>query len=192
MACTRTCCPGTPVIPAQPVISRRAARRAEGRTPTPHQGCGHHGPAPAGLAKPELCSAQGCHCAVSHGSQGPLPRPSPDTGAHRQPAHTQPPKPGTPWHCWPARCATAAHSQGHVGTDRAPLHESRHGRQLPAARAHCHATQDEARAGRFWCWEMGVQGQRPTSRAAAMPFHEGSEEALLAGGEHRVKTCLGD
>lgn len=186
MACAQTCCPRTPVIPAQPGISARATRRAEDRTGTPHQGCGRHGPTPAGLAKPELRSAQGCHRAASQGSQDPLPGPSPSTGAHRQPAHIQPPK---AWHCWLARCATAASSWGHMGTDRAPPHDSR---ELPAASAHHLATWDKARAGGFCCWEVGVQGQRPTSRAVVTPFHEWSEAALLSGGGHRIKTCPED
>lgn len=186
MACTQTCCPGTPVILAQPVISTRAGRRAEGQTPTPHRGCRHRSPTPAGLAKPELRSAQEWHGAVSHGSQGPLPRPSPCSRDHHQPHSPQNlAPPGTAG--WPGvHCSLQQGQTGHLSM-RAAMAGSWPQHQLTAAPR---GTRPEP--GGFWHWEMGAQGQRPTSRAAFTPFHEGNETALLAGSEHRVKTCPGD
>lgn len=120
--------------------------------------------------------------------RAPCPGHHPALGSPPAHTHTAP----EAQHCWLASCATTASSWGHMGTDRAPLHDSRHGRQLPAAPAHCRATWDEARAGGLWCQEVGVQGQRPTSRAAVAPFNEGSEKALLSLCSPLAKTCPGD
>lgn len=168
MACTQTCCPGTPVILAQPVIiSTRAGRRAEGQTPTPHQGCRHRSPTLAGLAKPKCRSAQEWHCAMSHGSQGPLPRPSPCSRDHHQPHSPQNlAPPGTAG--WPG-----VHCSLQLGSDRAPLHKSRHGRQLAAAPAHRHTTADEARA-----WGILALGD---GSAGAETHKQGSIHAISRG-----------
>lgn len=96
------------------------------------------------------------------------------------------------WHP-PAQLAglmsTAACSWGQTGhlSMRAGMAGSWPQQQLTAA-----PRKMRPEPGGFWHWEMGAQGQRPTSRAAFTPFHEGSETALLAGSEHRVKTCPGD
>jgi len=121
MGHTQTCCPGTPVIPAQPGISTRAAGRTEGWTPAPCQGCGRHGPAPAGLAKMELRSAGDATALCPVGPWPPPPGPSPALGLTSSlqagtPQSLAPPKawhPGTVGdargqaeHLSPAHCPT--------------------------------------------------------------------------------------